>query len=105
MSFYGLLVKWFNTPPSQGGIHGFKSRADYQLLFKVLFLQGFFDILGIISQSRAKTKNEYLFSSKYRTCDILFYNLIYLFRNIFSTILKYLSFNASRFMILFSIFI
>ena len=27
----GLLVKWLNTPPSQGGIHGFETRTDYQL--------------------------------------------------------------------------
>lgn len=26
----GLLVKWLNTPPSQGGIHGSESRTDHQ---------------------------------------------------------------------------
>lgn len=26
----GLLVKWFNTPPSQGGIHGFETHTGHQ---------------------------------------------------------------------------
>ena len=32
MGFYliGLLVKRFNTPPSQGGIRGFKSHTGHQ---------------------------------------------------------------------------
>ena len=28
---HGLLVKWLNTPPSQGGIHGFETRTDYHM--------------------------------------------------------------------------
>ena len=28
---YGLLVKWLNTLPSQGSIHGSESRTDYHL--------------------------------------------------------------------------
>lgn len=40
--FYGLLVKGFNTPPSQGGIHGFETRTGYHLcVLKPLFI-GFF---------------------------------------------------------------
>ena len=33
--FYGLLVKGFNTPPSQGGIHGFETRTGYQMIIKL----------------------------------------------------------------------
>ena len=29
---FGLLVKWLNTPPSQGGIHGSESRTDHHIL-------------------------------------------------------------------------
>ena len=28
---YGLLVKWLNTLPSQGSIHGFEFRTGYQI--------------------------------------------------------------------------
>lgn len=27
---YDPLVKWLNTPPSQGGIHGFETHTGYQ---------------------------------------------------------------------------
>ena len=36
--FYGLLVKWSNTLPSQGNIHGFKSHTGYHLLITRLYL-------------------------------------------------------------------
>ena len=28
---FALLVKWFNTLPSQGSIHGFEPRTGYHL--------------------------------------------------------------------------
>lgn len=38
---YGPLVKRLNTPPSQGGIHGFETRTGYQLRIKPLNFKGF----------------------------------------------------------------
>ncbi len=35
---YGLLVKWLNTPPSQGGIHGFEFHTDYQEMSRAVNL-------------------------------------------------------------------
>ena len=32
--FYDPLVKWFNTPPSQGGIRGFETHTGYQNVMK-----------------------------------------------------------------------
>ncbi len=30
----GSLVKWFNTPPSQGGIHGFETHTSHHIKIK-----------------------------------------------------------------------
>lgn len=34
---YDPLVKWSNTPPSQGGIHGFETHTGYQMILKSLY--------------------------------------------------------------------
>ncbi len=39
--FYGLLVKRFNTLPSQGNIHGSESRTGYQIDTKLELLKLF----------------------------------------------------------------
>lgn len=31
------LVKWLNTPPSQGGIHGFETHTGYQVISRIVF--------------------------------------------------------------------
>ena len=28
-------MKWLNTPPSQGGIHGSESRTDHHIVMKI----------------------------------------------------------------------
>lgn len=39
---HGSLVKWLNTLPSQGSIHGFKSRTSHHLKSKKYPLKVFF---------------------------------------------------------------
>ena len=34
---FGSLVKWFNTPPSQGGIPGFETHTSHQNEIKSLY--------------------------------------------------------------------
>mgnify|MGYP000952575331 CR=1 FL=1 len=38
----GLLVKWLNTLPSQGSIHGFEFRTGYHFSILSQFIAGFF---------------------------------------------------------------
>ena len=35
---YGLLVKWLNTLPSQGNIHGFEFHTGHQLIISPYFI-------------------------------------------------------------------
>ena len=36
---FALLVKWFNTLPSQGSIHGFEPRTGYHMFIYSTLLQ------------------------------------------------------------------
>ena len=36
---FALLVKWFNTLPSQGSIHGFETRTGYHMFMYLTLLQ------------------------------------------------------------------
>ena len=104
--FYGLLVKGFNTPPSQGGIHGFETRTGYQMIIKLeLRMSSSFKIeffIGcIIVSGESMKSNEninFIFKSldkkKITICFLIdaFLDFIYL---LFSSVYFYFIFNTS----------
>lgn len=54
------LVKWLNTPPSQGGIHGFETHTGYQVISRIVFTILFFDlsVYSILETCYIKYKNK-----------------------------------------------